>query len=58
MNTVHNDFLDFFSPGQSKHPVFGKVTKGMDVVMAIGKCQTDANDAPKTPVQMISVTVA
>ena len=21
---VHNDFLDFFSPGESKHPVFGK----------------------------------
>merc|ERR1711998_126962 len=24
MNTVHNDFLDWFSPGESKHPVFGK----------------------------------
>lgn len=24
MNVVHNDFLDWFSPGESKHPVFGK----------------------------------
>merc|ERR1712190_716004 len=24
MNVVHNDFLDWFSPGDSKHPVFGK----------------------------------
>ena len=21
---MHNDFLDWFSPGESKHPVFGK----------------------------------
>merc|ERR1712019_23716 len=26
VNTAHNDFLDWFSPGASKHPVFGKVT--------------------------------
>merc|ERR1711924_519518 len=25
INVVHNDFLDWFSPGESKHPVFGKV---------------------------------
>merc|ERR1711920_118844 len=24
MNVVHNDFLDWFGPGESKHPVFGK----------------------------------
>merc|ERR1719327_1637519 len=24
MNVVHNDFLDWFSPGESKHPVFGE----------------------------------
>merc|ERR1711918_223693 len=24
LNVVHNDFLDWFSPGDSKHPVFGK----------------------------------
>merc|ERR1712031_80863 len=25
LNVVHNDFLDWFSPGESKHPVFGKL---------------------------------
>ena len=28
INTVHNAFLDWFSPGASKHPVFGKVIDG------------------------------
>ena len=57
INTVHNDYLDWFTPGQSKHPVFGKVTAGMDVVHAIEKTPTDQNDRPKTPVKMIKVTV-
>lgn len=57
INTVHNDYLDWFSPGPSKHPVFGKVVGGMDVVHAIEKTPTDGNDRPKTPVKMIKVTV-
>ncbi|MDD4628091.1 MAG: peptidylprolyl isomerase [Candidatus Peribacteraceae bacterium] len=32
------------------HTVFGKVTKGMDVVDAISKVQTGANDMPEDPV--------
>lgn len=58
INTAHNDFLDFFTPGQSKHPVFGKVTQGMDVVIAISETSTDRNDRPLTPVQMKRVTMA
>jgi len=57
INTANNSFLDYFSPGQSKHPVFGKITSGMDVVTAINNTPTDGNDRPKTPVQMISVTM-
>lgn len=57
INTKHNAFLDWFSPGQSKHPVFGKVTDGMDVVRAIESTPTDANDRPRTPVKMVHVTV-
>lgn len=58
INTVHNDFLDFFTPGASKHPVFGKVIEGMDVVTKIGTTATDSGDRPRTPVQMIKITVS
>jgi len=57
INTVHNDFLDWFSPGRSKHPVFGRVTDGMEVVNAIGKTPTGSGDRPKTPVKMVKVTI-
>lgn len=57
INTVHNHYLDWFTPGQSKHPVFGKVTDGMDVVSKIGKTQTDGRDRPTTPIQVTSITV-
>jgi cyclophilin family peptidyl-prolyl cis-trans isomerase len=57
INTVHNAYLDWFTPGPSKHPVFGKVTSGMDVVTKIENSQTDARDRPTTPIQMIRVTV-
>lgn len=57
VNTVHNAYLDWFSPGPSKHPVFGKVVDGMDVVKKIEASPTDPQDRPVTPVQMIKVTV-
>jgi cyclophilin family peptidyl-prolyl cis-trans isomerase len=57
INTKHNAFLDWFSPGQSKHPVFGKVTSGMEVVRAIESTPTDQRDRPRTAVKMVRVTV-
>jgi cyclophilin family peptidyl-prolyl cis-trans isomerase len=57
INTVHNSYLDWFSPGASKHPVFGKVVSGMDVVHKIEKTPTDGDDRPKTAVKMLRVTV-
>merc|ERR1719194_236798 len=51
MNVVHNDFLDWFSPGESKHPVFGKCIDqaSFDTMVKISKVPT-SNDCPKTPV--------
>ena len=57
INTVHNAYLDWWSPGQSKHPVFGKVIDGMDVVSKIESTPTQPGDRPTTPVQMIKITV-
>ena len=39
------------------YTIFGKVTKGMDVIKKIETTKTGAGDRPVTPVQMIKVTV-
>jgi len=57
INTVHNDYLDWFTPGRSQHPVFGKVIEGMDVLERIESTPTDGGDRPLEPVQMIRITV-
>ena len=57
INTVDNGRLDWFTPGPSRHPVFGKVTSGLDVVKKIETTPTASGDRPKTPVKMNKVTV-
>ncbi|HKP60019.1 MAG TPA: peptidylprolyl isomerase [Polyangiales bacterium] len=58
INTKHNSYLDWFSPGDSKHPVFGKITSGEDVVRKIESTPTAGGDRPKTPVKVNKVTVS
>merc|ERR1711879_537727 len=58
-NVVHNDFLDWFSPGESKHPVFGKVCskEDLDLLIKITKVKTK-DDCPLTPIKMVSITIS
>lgn len=40
-----------------RHTVFGEVCEGLDVIKAIGQAATDAQDRPKTPVRIESISV-
>ena len=57
VNTVHNAFLDWWDEKtpESKHPVFGRVVKGGEVVRAIESTPTkDGTDGqPDPPIKML-----
>mmetsp|Transcript_6657 Transcript_6657/g.16292 ORF Transcript_6657/g.16292 Transcript_6657/m.16292 type:complete len:187 (-) Transcript_6657:213-773(-) len=58
INTAHNSFLDYFTGGQSKHPVFGVVVEGKDVIDKIEGTPTGQGDKPRTPVVVKSATIS
>lgn len=58
INLVDNVNLDFDKqPLTSKHPVFGRVVSGMDVVDAIGKVETGVTNLPLEDVVVESITL-
>ncbi|QRN41508.1 MAG: peptidylprolyl isomerase A [Neisseriaceae bacterium] len=61
INTKDNDFLNYKNGDDIGYAVFGKVTKGMDVVRAIEAVPTSTygyyQDVPQKPIKILSVQI-
>ena len=51
INLEDNNYLDF------KHPVFGEVTKGMEVVYSIAEVETNSQDRPLEEIRIIEAEI-
>lgn len=58
INVADNSFLDFDNePRTSRHPVFGQVVEGMDIVSGLGIVATNERDVPLEPIVVQSITI-
>lgn len=51
LNTINNNFLD------GKHPVFGDITEGMDIIDKMSKVKTNRDDKPLNDVKIIKAVM-
>jgi cyclophilin family peptidyl-prolyl cis-trans isomerase len=60
INLAANTNLDWFSEDSpaSRHPVFGKVVQGEEVVMKISKMPTNSQDRPARPIRVTATEVS
>ncbi|PIR55845.1 MAG: peptidylprolyl isomerase [Parcubacteria group bacterium CG10_big_fil_rev_8_21_14_0_10_46_32] len=59
INIGDNTFLDYDKePASSKHPVFGRITAGMDVLAAISAVDRDSHDRPLENVTIQDVIIS
>jgi len=58
INVADNTFLDWDKePSTSKHPVFGEVIEGMDIVDHISEAATSSADKPIQEIKIVKATV-
>ena len=58
INLVDNSFFDWDKePSTSKHPVFGEVVEGMDIVIGISEAATGVGDKPIQEIKIVKTTV-
>ena len=58
INLVDNSFLDYDKePLTSKHPVFGEVVEGMDIVDNISEAATSSRDKPIQEIKIVKASV-
>ena len=57
-NAVDNDALNWWTDGDSKHPVFGQVSaEGLEVIQKICKVETDDDEKPVKPIKVTTVAI-
>src|SRR5437879_13652194 len=55
INTVDNARLDWFTPGPSTHPAFGKVITSLGILKKIEDKATNAQDRPSRPCEITQI---